>query len=257
MKRGTTDHPKFHRFRKVLGCSWVEAVGILEGIWMMAGRHCPQGNVGKFSDQEIADYLHWSKSAGKLISALLAAGWLDQDSQHRLVIHDWVDHLDQSVDRILRNKGLDPLRADNRTDIQPDNRTDSPTVVPSEPIRAEPIRAESLSLARSARVTRVYDEFFNRWWEVYPRKVSRPRAEKAWRKQIGDDRELAATVIDDTIVKSKTTWANREVEFIPYPATYLNDRGWQDVVRTPEDERKARVERTMALMREEEANGRT
>ena len=70
--------------------------------------------------------------------------------------------------------------------------------------------------------------WFELWYKLYPRKVSRWNAEKAWNKLSENQRILALEWIKKYIIywKKKKT----EKEFIPHPATWLdiNDQRWND-----------------------------
>jgi hypothetical protein len=110
MKRGTPNHPKTRALAKRLGIPIYSAVGILEMLWHTTAVFTPQGNIGKISDQEIANEIGFPEErASELIEAFLSCGWLDKDPTYRLIIHDWHEHADGIVRRILRNKKLEFL----------------------------------------------------------------------------------------------------------------------------------------------------
>ena len=69
---------------------------------------------------------------------------------------------------------------------------------------------------------------FTRFWEVYPKKKSKGQAEKAWVK-IKPDEQLLEKILS-TIEQAKTSveWMKDGGQFIPYPATWLNAKGWED-----------------------------
>lgn len=72
------------------------------------------------------------------------------------------------------------------------------------------------------------DPRFGRFWDVYPRKVGKVRAEKAWVRLAPDD--LLADHIKARVEAQKLTreWKKDGGQFIPHPATYLNDRRFDD-----------------------------
>ena len=75
---------------------------------------------------------------------------------------------------------------------------------------------------------------FKKFWEVYPRKVAKPSAEKAWKK-LNPNEELLATILSAVEVHSKSpAWKKDDKQFIPHPATWLNQRRWEDETRTEE-----------------------
>ena len=69
---------------------------------------------------------------------------------------------------------------------------------------------------------------FGRWWAAYPRRASKGDAEKAWRTLAPDealvDRIVAATVA----AARRDRWREQGGRFVPYPATWLRARGWED-----------------------------
>ena len=99
MKRGTADHVKFHRLKAALQIPKYQAVGILESLWHLASTQAKRGDVGKWSDEEIATWIEWPGDSAVLIATLVDTGWLDRCGKHRLIIHDWATHCDQTVKR--------------------------------------------------------------------------------------------------------------------------------------------------------------
>jgi hypothetical protein len=68
----------------------------------------------------------------------------------------------------------------------------------------------------------VFDEF----WSIYPRKVAKAVARKSWAKLSAEQQLMAAKAISAhcDYWKAKET----ELEFIPHPATWLNQERWED-----------------------------
>ena len=105
MKRTAFGHPKITRLRRLLELPQYAVVGLLECLWHFTARHAIRGDVGKWSDEEIADGVSWPNGdAEKLITALTEARLLDPHPDHRLVVHDWYDHADDSVHRTLARR---------------------------------------------------------------------------------------------------------------------------------------------------------
>jgi hypothetical protein len=105
-KRGTPQHPKTYTLAAVLNVPLWGALGILESLWHFAQRYAPAGDVGRFTDDDIARAIGWTENAATLVSGLVQAGWLDRCSCHRARIHDWPDHADVSVKRAIDSKFL-------------------------------------------------------------------------------------------------------------------------------------------------------
>ena len=112
MKRGTPEHPKMLALMRALKVPKYAAVGILECVWHFAARYAPQGNIGKYSDQEIADAAGWTGDAGKLVEALFVCRWLDKSGQWRICVHDWGDHLEDATAKYLKRNRLEPIAGD-------------------------------------------------------------------------------------------------------------------------------------------------
>lgn len=106
MKRGTIEHPKTKRLARLLNIRLAEAVGLLEAMFHFGARHAPQGNLGKWSDEEIAEGMYWEGAPADLLAALIKAGWLDADPVHRVIIHGWEEHAEESVRKLLQRRGL-------------------------------------------------------------------------------------------------------------------------------------------------------
>lgn len=73
------------------------------------------------------------------------------------------------------------------------------------------------------------ERLFDRFWQAYPKKKSKGQAERTWVK-LNPDEQLVATMTA-TIERAKKSrdWLKNEGQFIPYPATWLNAKGWEDV----------------------------
>jgi len=67
---------------------------------------------------------------------------------------------------------------------------------------------------------------FDEFWSLYPRKISKATARKAWAKLSAEQQLMAAKAIESHCQywKAKET----ELEFIPYPATWLRAERWED-----------------------------
>jgi len=104
MKRGTPRHPKVEELGLTLKIPRFSAVGLLELLWHFTAEFCRPGDIGRFSDDSISKALSWNKASGELVSALVSCGWLDQCVCHRLRVHNWPHHADQTVVRVLTNQ---------------------------------------------------------------------------------------------------------------------------------------------------------
>jgi hypothetical protein len=104
MKREAITSTKLKQLCRYLGVRTFEAVGILESTWHLTARETPRGDIGKLSDEDIAIDYHPGRET-ELIDALVKAGWLDRSTKHRLLVHDWHQHADDTVDVKLARSG--------------------------------------------------------------------------------------------------------------------------------------------------------
>jgi hypothetical protein len=83
--------------------------------------------------------------------------------------------------------------------------------------------------------TPVFGEAFTSWWEAYPRKENKKDAVAAWNR-LTPTSELAEKVLR-ALAAQKEQWRAeaRERRYIPYPATWLNKRRWEDDLFGGED----------------------
>jgi hypothetical protein len=87
------DHTKMKRLGRILNIPQPYAVGIMEMLWRYTKEQYPAGNIGKADDIDIEEACGWPvELSGKLVPALIAAKWLDESGEHRLIVHDWSYH---------------------------------------------------------------------------------------------------------------------------------------------------------------------
>lgn len=69
---------------------------------------------------------------------------------------------------------------------------------------------------------------FSAFWSAYPRKKSKGQAEKVW-KRLSPDGALQGLILAAVErAKASADWQREGGKFIPYPATWLNAKGWED-----------------------------
>ena len=69
---------------------------------------------------------------------------------------------------------------------------------------------------------------FDEFWKAYPKKKAKEAARKAWVK-LKPDETLGKEIIQAVIESAKTKdWLKENGKYIPYPATYLNGKRWED-----------------------------
>lgn len=96
-KRNSHNHPKIKRLARALKTNRRDAFGLMCILWDFTTATCWHGNIGKYSDEELADEVFWEEDPAVLILALVESGLVDLHEGHRLIVHDWWDHAEDSV----------------------------------------------------------------------------------------------------------------------------------------------------------------
>jgi hypothetical protein len=94
--------------------------------------------------------------------------------------------------------------------------------------KAEQAAAEKAARAAKAKDKADADELFEEFWKAYPKKVGKDDARRAFDKR-SPTRALVAAMLA-AIVEARTTdqWKREKGQFIPNPATWLNQGRWKD-----------------------------
>lgn len=80
----------------------------------------------------------------------------------------------------------------------------------------------------SPSVSESADDGFAEFWSVYPRKVAKSQALKAWKKIKPAGQLLADLIAALEKQKDSADWLKDGGRFVPFPATWLNGRRWED-----------------------------
>jgi hypothetical protein len=74
---------------------------------------------------------------------------------------------------------------------------------------------------------------FVAFWSAYPNKKAKSAAEKAWTKLKPPD-DLQRTILGAiNAQRQSASWAKDGGQYVPHPATYLNQRRWEDSLDPP------------------------
>ena len=105
MKREAIYHPKICLLAKDLSLPMCFARGIMESLWLVAGINFPRGDIGRWTDEEIAAAIDYPGDPSALINSLTARRLLDKVTDGRLYIHDWHEHADSYIHAQLARSG--------------------------------------------------------------------------------------------------------------------------------------------------------
>lgn len=93
------EHPKTKRLCRLLKLKRRDAVGLLHMMWWWALDYAPEGDLSSVPDEDIADAVDWKGDGAALVSALVEAGFVDDDRQ----IHDWDEFAEKRIARRRAN----------------------------------------------------------------------------------------------------------------------------------------------------------
>ena len=65
---------------------------------------------------------------------------------------------------------------------------------------------------------------FQDFWLLYPRRVARKDALKAWGR-LSPAQQVAAIT---ALVEWRRVWATKDLDYLPYPATWIRGERWED-----------------------------
>jgi hypothetical protein len=77
---------------------------------------------------------------------------------------------------------------------------------------------------------------FEHFWERYPRKVKKKKAEQIWNKQKLDTK--SEQILSNIKRRNETEWQGRDLQYIPHPTTYLNNEQWNDEILEKSNDRR-------------------
>jgi hypothetical protein len=259
------DHPKFHALISRRRWCAERGLAFLYRFWRTVRRHAPDGRLVGWTDEYVATQTRMGKLAG-LIEDLVACGLLDREGD-LLVVHGWHErngkHIRSNLKKEQRSAG-GTNRASTATRnaqgqfvlesgpgvipaVTPGNDpgVDRWTPGPCKPSEHEPEPqpepGPSTSLSPSSRfgastkllpsvnvtLTKTNSlESFKAFWSAYPKKVARRKAEQVW-KRLRVHGPLVEAIMTG-LARYKAEWAGKDVQFIPHPAKWLEDRRWED-----------------------------
>jgi len=119
-----------------------------------------------------------------------------------------------TVTETVTGTGLNNTHAPGGASAQPQNPSDQP--------------ADQSGEQRKRAKTQKQEELFARFWAAYPKKRSKGQAEKAWVKLQPDEQLVETMLAAIERAKKSEEWRKENGRYIPYPATWLNAKGWED-----------------------------
>lgn len=261
------DHEKVIEVAATLKMDKDMVVGKLVRLWTWAVNNREDGLLRDHDISTVAEKMRFRGKPQHLIDALANARLLDPvDGGY--MIHDWDERVGmlmakredaraQSRQRTARyrarQKGEDvtagnALQERDVTDeVTPCNAVTVPKPYPTVPNTLTPCsppagggerersdedgehpREGTGTLDNAKTRPNAMKERFEAFWGAYPRKVGKGAAEKAWGKIRPSQKLLAEMLEAIDRAKRSEQWQREGGKYIPNPATWLNQRRWED-----------------------------
>lgn len=210
-------HPKIGRLCRLLpDVSEAAAVGHLASLWTWAMSYAPDGDLSKFDELDIAIGARYLGDASAFVSAITRAGFLDPDESGALSIHDWADY----GGRLQEQR---EAAAENARQWRARKKEEAAT---AKKPKARPMQlAEHPAPPKPKRLVDM-TPFHEQFWPLYPRKVGKHAAAKAWAALDPTPEHVEEILKALKAQIDSDTWT--EARFIPHPATWLNGKRWLD-----------------------------
>ena len=231
-------HPKMLALMRTLAVPHYAAVGVMELIWQFTARYAPRGDIGRYANIDIAESIQWPiGDHDRLINALVEVRYLDQVEKHRLVVHNWARRCDNTVHRKVAMAGeyfVDGSRP-NLVRVHKDKKPELMKYY-DDLDRKKGKRGTVLLPAHNTEL------FWERFWDLYPRKKNRIRAKQAWV-------ELNLVEADARhIVAALESWLINEMfgpdpKRIPYAQNWLKEKRYEEGIEAKAPDPNAITER--------------
>lgn len=261
MLRRAVKHPKTRALARALDCDLATARGVLVSLWYVTATQAPQGDIGAFTNDEIAEDMGTRFDPDTLINALINTGWIDRCTEHRLVIHDWAEHCDRATRGMLTRRGErfvtacppegneyhDNMRTTGVHSVRTCGAQDGAPVVRTSrsmkyEVRSQKPEVGSLPSATASAPTDsgspVTPEQVAEIVDLYPKSVARTKAQRACALRLAEiaskpppgvrEGEGPTQYLKRRVSDYRASQAARELRFVPNPATWFQDRRDED-----------------------------
>jgi len=213
-------HPKVFRMVSALQADRLRIIGGLHIAWSIFDTHCDDGVLVGYTTDAMDAVIGWPG----FTQAMIDVEWAALNDAGSLVMPRFDEHNGKSAKR--RANDNERKRNDrNSKDVRNVSASDADKKRTREEKRREdkdqkPYGDDAVDPA----------ELFARFWALYPRKVSKDAARKAWDK-LDLSAELFETMIKALGAQSLSVdWTKDNGQFIPHASTWLNGKRWEDEV---------------------------
>ena len=216
-------HPKVFRMVSALKADRLRIIGGLHIAWSIFDTHCDDGVLVGYTTDAMDAVIGWPG----FTQAMIDVEWAALNDAGSLVMPRFDEHNGKSAKR-RANDNERKRNNRNSKDVRNVSASDADKLRTREEKRREdkdqkPYGDDAVDST----------ELFTRFWSLYPRKVGKEAARKAWDK-LTLTNELFAVMVEALGAQCVTSeWTKDGGRFIPHPSTWLNGKRWEDEVPEP------------------------
>lgn len=168
-------HPKIRALARQAGISIPTAVGHLHLLWHFAMEFAPDGNLSRFSPQDIEGAIMWDGDVTVMYALLSVTGWLDVDDSDEddilIAVHDWpvyagrlLEQREKSRERARRHRektAAESGKESGNGDVTVTSRARNALTVPNRTVPKSKESNDSLLSVAPKKSAREQDEIWN------------------------------------------------------------------------------------------------
>jgi len=192
------------------------------GVWLLAGSWSADNLTDGFIPAAILPRWGRPRDASRLVEVGLWHAY-EQDGEKGWRFHEWDERqptraqkMEERAAKVQAGKIGGLASGRSRAQAQAKQSASGQVEPPSRPV---PSRPKDSSPSAGAETE------FEDWWAVYPRKVAKGAAAKAYKAA---SKKADAETLVAGLRRALPGWVGKEPDFIPHAATWLNAERWAD-----------------------------
>lgn len=216
-------HPKVFRIVSALKADRLRVIGGLHVAWSIFDTHCDDGVLVGYTVDAMDAVIGWPG----FTQAMIDVQWASIDDAGSLVMPRFDEHNGASAKR-RANDNERKREARKSSSVPKMSASDADKLRTREEKRREEKDQKPIGDSEVDS-----GALFATFWKLYPHKVGKAAAEKAWHKL--DLTHDLFTLITEGLATQvvSAAWTKDEGQFIPHASTWLNGKRWEDEVPTP------------------------
>lgn len=217
------DHPKIVRMASALKADRLRILGGLQIVWGIFDTHSTDGLLEGYTLATI-DEETW-KGFG---AAMQQIRWLEETDDGLIIpefdIHNGASAKKRAQDTKLKKSNRAPDKSANGSWTANGHLSGDEADIDRTRVELDKRKNKTPIAPKGA------DCRFDRFWQAYPSKVGKDAARKAFEKRKPDDGLVDEMVAAIGRQRDSAKWRKDDGQYIPNPATWLNEGRWQDEI---------------------------